>query len=276
MNQAVVLGRRGSDTGRSLRRDLLASVRAPEFWALSSWLDIVIRFRQSRLGILWLLVPSIAYIWGLGPFMAALRKEQLLVFIPHVAVGYAVFRLIQMMVSESAAAFTTSASFILDGHMRLTDFVLRVLAKGLFHFVATIPAVTVALVLGSGVQWWGLLPALVSFPLVVAALLPIAVLFALIGARLPDLGQLVNTVLMFAFLFTPIVWRAHEMPADSLRGAFVRLNPLFHLLEIVRAPLLGEPLELLSVVVVIAMAVVGWIVAAHAYRRYAPFVPLWI
>ena len=57
---------------RSFIRDLVDSIRNPEFWALSAWLDIVVTYRRSRLGVLWLVMPSIVYIWGVGSLFASL------------------------------------------------------------------------------------------------------------------------------------------------------------------------------------------------------------
>jgi ABC-2 type transport system permease protein/lipopolysaccharide transport system permease protein len=54
------------------------------------------------------------------------------------------------------------------------------------------------------------------------------------------------------------------------------MNPFFHLIEIVRAPMLGEPLSTSSWVYVGVMTVAGWLAAVIAYRRYAKFVPVWL
>jgi ABC-2 type transport system permease protein/lipopolysaccharide transport system permease protein len=56
----------------------------------------------------------------------------------------------------------------------------------------------------------------------------------------------------------------------------MRSNPFFHMIEVVRAPILGEPLETSSLVYLAVMLVLGWALAAFAYRRYARFVPIWI
>ena len=104
------------------------------------------------------------------------------------------------------------------------------------------------------------------------------VLMAAIGGfGLSGVGyQLVANVFMFTFLLTPIIWHAESMPADSLRGTAMRLNPFFHLVEAVRAPLLGDPVEMLTLGYLAAMTVLGWLLAAAAYRRFAHYVPLWV
>lgn len=260
----------------SLFRDLSSSIRNPEFWGLSGWLDIVVRYRQSRLGIFWLMAPAIIYVWGMGSFFASMQGQSVAAFAAHMAVGYTLFRLVSSVTIESTSAFTSAAPFIMDGHIRLTDFVLRVLAKALFYFVASLPVIVIALALSPGIRWEGLAFALVSFPLVLINALWVGVLFALIGARFQDLSQFIGNIFMFAFLLTPIVWKASSMPLGSIRGNVARFNPLYHMVEVVRAPILGEPLESLTIYYLLIMALTGWMVTALAYRRYARFVPIWI
>jgi len=261
---------------RSLFGDLRDSLRNPEFWALSTWLDIVVKYRQSRLGILWLLTPPAIYVWGLGGFFSRMQGSDLARFAAHVGVGYAIFRAINNVIIESTTAFGSSSAFIMDGHLRLTDFVLRVVAKALFYFVMAMPIVAIALAIFPELNWSGLTFGLLSFPLIVINALWIAVVFSLIGARFPDLSQFIGNVFIFAFLLTPIIWYADSMPADSLRGGLMRLNPLYHMVEIVRAPILGGSVEPLTFYYLGAMTVCGWGLAAFLYRRYARFVPLWV
>jgi ABC-2 type transport system permease protein/lipopolysaccharide transport system permease protein len=66
------------------------------------------------------------------------------------------------------------------------------------------------------------------------------------------------------------------MPPGSVRGTFMRFNPLFHMVEVIRAPILGEAIELTTYYYIGTMTVLGWAIAALLYRRYARFVPLWI
>ncbi len=78
---------------RSLFRDIYDSLRNPEFWALSTWLDIVVRYRQSRLGILWLLAPPSHLCMGVGLFFRDDARAGILRSSLHtLGVGYAIFR----------------------------------------------------------------------------------------------------------------------------------------------------------------------------------------
>ncbi|MDQ3525970.1 MAG: ABC transporter permease, partial [Chloroflexota bacterium] len=250
--------------------------RNPEFWALSGWLDIVVRARKSRFGILWLLVPSIVYVFGLGAFFAAMQGRSFGQFAAHVALGSMVFRTLMSSVVESSNVFSARGAFIMDGHMRLTDYLLESLAKTFFQFCMFVPATAVALAMFGNVSPLGFawLPA--SLGLIYVNGLWITVVFSLVGARFPDFGQLIGNISIFMFLLTPIIWYPDTMPADSIRGQLMRFNPFYHFVTIFRAPFLGEPVETFSLVYVAVMTVVGLLLATLLYRRYARYVSLWI
>lgn len=259
-----------------LLKHLVTSLREPAFWAYSSWLGIVTNYRRSRLGMLWLLAPPNIYVWGVGGFFASMHGKPLSEFAAHVAIGVVLFRLLTSVVTEATSVLAANQAFILDSRVRLTDFALRVLARGLFYFGIALPVVAIALWLHPDVQPSGFAYLLLSFPLILLNAVWVGVVFSLIGARFPDIEQFIGNVFLFMFLLTPIIWYAEQAPVDSIRGMLMRLNPLFHTIEVIRAPILNEPLELLSIQVVCGMTIGGWALAAFLYRRYARFVPLWV
>src|SRR3546814_2163529 len=91
---------------------------------MSSWLDIIVRARRSRMGIVWLLAPSIIYVFGMGTFFAAMRPVGSGITMgehfAHVALGMMVFRVLMSTIIGSASIFIGNQAFILDGHVRLT------------------------------------------------------------------------------------------------------------------------------------------------------------
>jgi len=97
-----------------------------------------------------------------------------------------------------------------------------------------------------------------------------------VGARFNEFGQLMANISIFLFLLTPILWYPADMPADTPRGQFMRLNLFYHPVTVFRAPILGEPVELQSLVYIAVMTPVGLVVATLLYRRFSRYVPLWI
>lgn len=273
---SIRAGGRGTGAPGTFWRELGESFRNPEFWALSSWLDIIVRARKSRFGILWLLAPSVVYVFGLGTFFAGMQGGRSADFFAHVALGAMVFRTLMSSVIGSANVFNSSYSFIMDGHVRLTDYLLESLAKSFFDLCMYLPVVAIALMMFGDVSLVGLSLAIPAMVLIYINALWMSAVFSLVGARFPDFGQLLNNISIFLFLLTPIIWYSETMPAGSLRGQLMRFNPFYHFVEIFRAPIMGQQIEPLSIWYVGVMTVTGLLAATLAYRRYARFVPLWI
>lgn len=261
---------------RSLLRDYVDSLRDPGFWIYATWLELVTKYRKSRLGIVWAFVPPILYSFGVGWFFSLLQNVSPLEFIPHLGIGYVVFRLITSSLSDATVTLSGHSSYILDGRTRMTDYVLRVVAKSIFYFATSMPIIILALALSPRFEWIGLLTVVPALLIVLLNVAWISILVAVLGARFPDVQELTGSFLMFSFLFTPIIWMSANVPADSLRGTIARINPLFHFVELVRAPLLGEPMESLTFWYIACFLVLGWVVALLVYKRYARFVPIWL
>src|SRR3546814_6407242 len=168
--------------------------RHPEFWALSSWLDIIVRARKSRFGILWLLAPSVVYVFGLGTFFRGMQPGAGTGdFFVHVALGAMIFRTLMSSVIGSANVFHGSVSFIMDGHMRLTDYLLQSLATSFFDMCMYLPVVAITLAFFGVVSLYGLMLSLPVMALIYVNDLWIESVFALVGARFPALAQFVTT-----------------------------------------------------------------------------------
>lgn len=260
--------------------ELLESFRHPDFWAMSCWLDIIVRARKSRLGVLWLLAPSVVYVFGLGSFFASMRAARAGVslgdYFLHVALGAMVFRSLMSTIIGSANVFAGSRAFIMDGHMRLTDYLLKALARAFFDFCMYLPVLVAAIWLAGGIELSGLLLSLPALLLLYLNALWIAAVFSVVGARFQDFGQLVSTVSIFMFLLTPIIWFPEMMPEGTPRHTFMKFNPFYHFVEVVRSPIVGIPVEVASLWYIGIMTGVGLIVGTIIYRRYARYVPLWI
>lgn len=262
--------------GRSLLRDYRDSLSYPEFWMYAMWLDLLTKYRRSRLGLIWAVMPPVLYAFGIGGFYALIGHQPPSHIIAHLGMGYVVYRFVTATLNECTVTFTSHAGFIQDGRIRFTDYVLRVIAKALFYLLLSVPVMAVALYISPQFQWMGLFTLIPALLVVLVNVAWMGALVAVLGARLPDVHELMGSILMFAFLFTPILWHANQAPSGTIQGFIARLNPLFHLVEIVRAPLLGDPISQTTYIYLALLACLGWAVTIWVYKRYARFVPIWI
>ena len=96
---------------------------------------------------------------------------------------------------------------------------------------------------------------------------------AIICTRYRDVQQIVSTGIQIMLFATPIMW-----PVSALGPAVIiaYINPLYHMMELVRAPMLGNVPSMLSWLVAIACAIVGWTVAMLLLRRASRRLVFWL
>ena len=156
----------------------------------------------------------------------------------------------------------------------LTAFALRNVDRAFITFAHNMAVVVIALlVFGPRPNWTILLfiPALAIWWLNGMWLSFIA---GILSARFRDVPQIVANLVQILFLVSPVLWREDTVPR-SLQ-LISRFNPLSHFLAIVRNPLLGTDVPMLSWCVVITITIAGWIAAAILCRSYRTRVSYWI
>jgi lipopolysaccharide transport system permease protein len=103
----------------------------------------------------------------------------------------------------------------------------------------------------------------------------VAFLAAVLCTRYRDLSQIVASVLQIAFYITPIIWMPSILGGRS-GFIFLDMNPFFHLIEVIRAPLLGTAPTLTNWLVSLGMAAVGWTITLLVYGKYKNRVSYWL
>lgn len=260
----------------TLVTDMRSSIKHPAFWAYGTWLAILTRYRRSFIGPLWMLAPPAMYMFGLGFFFGRVQQQPLMDFMAHLGLGFLVFRLVTQVVNDSASVLQGHAAFIMDGNTRLTDYTLRTLFGALVHFAIGLPLV-LAVVVGSGdFQLAGVPMALLGLGFTVLTLVWVSGLVALFGARYPDIHEFMGSLVLAAFVLTPILWDASTAPGGTAHGFLMRCNPVYHFVEVIRAPLLGDVVEPLTYLYLGTMSVIGLPLWWLAYSRYSRLVPIWI
>ena len=93
-----------------------------------------------------------------------------------------------------------------------------------------------------------------------------------INARYRDFGQLVSAFFTFAFFLTPIFWIPERLGKYAF---YVNFNPFYHLIEVIRGPILQHPNLGLHFAVAFGFAIVTPIIAIFVYGRLSHRLPYW-
>ena len=95
----------------------------------------------------------------------------------------------------------------------------------------------------------------------------------MVSARFRDVPQLINSVVQIVFFVTPIMWKP-----ELLRNAtyIAELNPFYHLIEIVRAPLLGSLPSANSYLAVLLITLINLIFVGAFFARFRSRISYWV
>lgn len=272
-NRTSAPASRGSLPLRSAIGDLRAGLLRFELWGVLGWHDIRQRYRRSVIGPFWLTISTAVMVGAMGFLYARIFKQEVSSYLPYLAVGLVVWGTISTMVNESCTVFTVAEQIIKQIRVPLTTHVCRLVWRNAIIFAHN------AIILAAVMLWYGS----VTIPNFLAALLGVVALFltgiwgglviGILCTRFRDVPPLVASVMQIAFFVTPILWH-RDMLGD--RTGMTAWNPIFHLVEVVRAPLIGHQLPTASYAFVLAMTAGGFLFALAMLTRYRSRVPYWL
>ena len=259
----------------TLTKDILPEPRHLELVYILGVQDIKQRYKRSALGPLWLTISMVVMISSMGFVFGKIFNTPLHDFFPYLAAGIILWGFISSVLTEGCMAFIDSEAMIKQLPLPYFIFILRLVWRNLlifFHNIVILPFVLLAVGKGFHVEAFLAVPGLA---LLLINLMWIALILATICARYRDMPQIIQSIIQVIFYVTPVMWMRQTFPSETGK-LLIEWNPLFHMIDIVRAPLLGEIPSLLSWWIVTLMAILGWLVAIQFYRSYRVKIAYWL
>jgi ABC-2 type transport system permease protein len=271
------LARPGTAPQRSRLRlataDLADGLKLWELWSTLGWHDIRQRYRRSFVGPFWLTLSMGIMVAGLAYLYGGLFGKNTTGYLPYVATGMIVFSLISSVAAEGATVFIGSSKLILQLKAPLSVYVYQMIWRNLLIFAHNISIYVIVLVFVRVDLGWNFFLAFVGLFLLMLNAVWVSVTLGALSARFRDVPPIVSSILQVAFFMTPIFWLPSAIPDRAL---FIQLNPFYYLVEVVRAPLLGQTPSLDVWLIVIGMNCAGALVAIFFFARYRERVAYWV
>lgn len=211
----------------------------------------------------------------IGIVFGQIFKSPMKEFLPFLAAGIILWGFVSSVITDGCSGFISAEGIIKQLPIPLFVHILRIVWRNIIilaHNIVILPLIFVAV--GKSVDWSVLL-VVPGFLLAVLNVAWVALILGVLCARYRDMPQIVASVLQVVFYVTPIMWMPSHLPRTAATY-LLYLNPCYHLLEVVRAPLLGEVPSEISWVVSIALAVCGWLAALMLYGRYKRRIAYWL
>ena len=256
-------------------QDLWQGLLQWPLWGRLAWLEIKRRYRRTLIGPFWSAISLAVFVLALGSVGSGLWSRAAADYLPFLSAGMVVWVMISSMVNESSMLFVSGSNLVRQLRVNYSIMAYSLVWRNSIVFLHNIFVFfLIALILKPSVFSPPMLLAVPGLLLVMINATWVALTLGIFCVRFRDLQQLVTTLIQIAMFVTPIFW-----PPDSLRG-FVRvfvidLNPLYHLIDIVRGPLLGNVPSLESYLFVLGLTVVGWLFTIAFFHRFRGRIAYW-
>jgi ABC-type polysaccharide/polyol phosphate export permease len=261
--------------GETAATDLLHGLQRRELWGRLGWLDVKRRYRRTTIGPFWTSITLAVYVITVGTVGAAIWHQNIYDYLPFLVSGMIVWTLVSSVIMESCSLFIAGQSLFrnirFDYSILSYALVWRNFLVLLHNFAVYF---LVVLVLKPSLLSATALLAIPGLALLLLNGVWVSLLFGIICLRFRDVPPLVSSAMQIAMLITPLFW-----PADTLTGikryVFVDLNPLYHVVDVVRAPLIGRVPDAISYGVMIAMTIGGWWLTYALFKRFRKRIAYW-
>jgi ABC-type polysaccharide/polyol phosphate export permease len=241
--------------------------------AYLAWGDIRQRYVRTMLGPLWITLSTGILFSAMGFVMANLFRQDMSQYLPFLIAGLLVWGLISTAISDGAQVLISSAplitSFSLPVFLHYIRFILRnyiiffhnliVLAIVFLIFPPPLTSATFLLIPG--------------FALDMLILTGFAISLSLVNLRYRDTSLAVNSALQVLPFVTPIFWNRDML---SQHRWIADINPFYHMVQIMRAPLLGQAPSPASWIITLFLAAASSALAVYLFARYRHRVVFWL
>jgi lipopolysaccharide transport system permease protein len=254
-------------------RDVADGLRLWRLAVTLGWLDIKLRYRGSMLGPLWLTLSTAVMVSALGVLYAALFHINVREYLPFLALSQVLWGFLSTVIADGCTCFTASEPLILSMRMPLSVHAARVLVRNLLvlaHNVIVIVGVYLWFSIWPGATLTLAVPGVLLWMVDAFA---VALLLGAVGARFRDIPPIVASIVQIAFFITPIIWKPQQL---GVRAWVLPYNPFFALIDVVRAPMLGELPSAMTWVMALVYSLVLLGIAWWIFTRARGRVPFWL
>lgn len=254
-------------------QDVSGALSLWALWGKLGWNDILQRYRRSLLGPLWLTASMAIMVISLGLVYSKIFKSELHDFMPFLCAGLLIWNYISSILSEAGTLFTGAESYIKQIRLPFSLYVARFMWSKVIIFAHNF------VIYFGVIIYFQIWPGAVAFCAIPGFLLVtlngvlVSICLGMMSARFRDIPQIVASVIQIVFFITPIMWKP-ELLAEH--QDLMKFNPFYHLVEIVRAPLLGHLPSLGNYMAAVLITVLNALVAVTFFVRFRSRISYWV
>jgi ABC-type polysaccharide/polyol phosphate export permease len=254
--------------------DFAESLGLWRLWLHQGYADLLRRYRRTLLGPLWHTLSLGIFIVATGVIWAAIMKVDLPRYMVFLSAGLVVWGLISSSVLEGASTLIAAQPLVLSMRIPYPMLAMGLIWRLFLVFLHQLPlCAAAALYFGNGALSAGTLMLIPATAVVCVSGVWMALLAGLLTLRFRDASAILGSLMHIAMFATPIFWSKDLLGPELAHLA--DWNPLFHLVEIMRAPILGETATMKSWLLALGWMAGGLLLTMWVYARVRNRIAYW-
>ena len=208
------------------------------FWVHLALADLRARWRRSFLGMMWSVIQPLGMTALLTIVFGKLFNADIVTYAPYILSGIIVWEFISANTISGSLSFVQADAYIKQCNHPLAIYTLRnVLGSSIVLGMASLSLYGwAAIVLPQNIGWcW--LATISLFPIVAIIAWPVSTILAYISCRFRDIPHALGLIMQSLWFISPVYFEAKMFKNGGLH-ALVDYNPIYHILQLFRAPLL--------------------------------------
>ncbi len=252
--------------------DLIRALRLYKVWTYQAWHDMSAKYKRTILGSLWIAGSMVTMSLVLSIVYGALHGADLSTVLPSIMGGILCWGLAGFMLIDGPDIFMNAGVTIKSHAYPFSYYVFESGARTFMVFLNNLVVffIAMALIRQLAIPHWTVIPGLaVTF----VTMFSWGTVISLLASRFRDLRFMIPHLGQILYFLTPIMWRAEDI-SPAKKAIIVDMNPLYGLVEIVRAPLLGHapaPLCWSLALGLMGLGVAVWLLVFGVFRKRIPF-----
>lgn len=212
------------------------------FWLHLARAELKYKFRRSRLGLLWTVINPLMLMLMITLIFGNLFDIPMREFAPYVFSGLIVWEFVLGSAIAGCNSLLVSEAYIKQFRHPMVIYPLKTTLVQISTFMIAIQALFLWLLVTDPTN---LLISVLTLPITTACLFllgwPIAVITSSINLKYRDFSQVLGLVMQLLWYMSPVFFMPEMFRAKQL-AALLEYNPITHILNLVRAPLLNGTL----------------------------------
>ena len=232
-------------------------------------LDILRRYTATMLGIVWAILAPLLMSAVIGIVFSNLFGQKLQEFLPYLFLNLTLWAFFAASIDSGAIAFIAAEGYIKQiARVSFWTYPLRMVLAAFFTLLLGLLAVAVVLLLYGGhvsATWLLIIPGLFAWLVFGFAVCTIS---AVLNTWVRDFQHLQAVGVQALFYATPVMFPAALLVQHRL-GWLLTFNPLYHLMMIVRVPMLNNDVPELSHYFASVICILFFLAIAVVAMRWA-------